>query len=112
MAKILKFVVLLPVAVLLLVFAIANRSVVTVSFDPFATADTSATIITAPLFAVLFLTLMIGVLIGGIATWFTQGVNRRRARVARDEAERWQDEAVRLRDQQGAAGTPNRLMIR
>ena len=112
MARFLKLLVLIPIAVVILAFSIANRSAVAVSFDPFSPPDSAAALITAPLFIVLFLTLMLGVLIGGVATWFTQGVNRRKARVARDEAERWQDEAVRLRDQQAAGPLGTRLMFR
>jgi uncharacterized integral membrane protein len=112
MVRFLKLLVLVPVAIVILAFAIANRTVVAVSFDPFSGADNSGAFIMAPLFVILFLTLIVGVIIGGTATWFTQGVNRRRARVARDDAERWQDEARRLRDQSPAVGVPNRVMIR
>ncbi len=113
MIRILKLLVLIPIVVVVLAFAIANRGPVSISFDPFSPPGTSNLIFPeAPMFVVLLLTLMLGVLIGGIATWFTQGVNRRRARMARDEAERWQEEAMRLRDQAPAVGMPNRVMLR
>ena len=99
MAKILKLLVLVPVAILILAFAIANRQTISVSFDPFSNPDVSTAFVTAPLFILLFLALIVGVILGGIATWFTQGVNRRRARAARDEADHWRDEAQRLRQQ-------------
>lgn len=111
MVRFLKLLVLIPVAVVVLAFAIANRTVVTVSFDPFSSADTSGAIIAAPLFIVLFLTLFVGVVVGGVATWFTQGVNRRKARDARDEVEHWQDEVRRTRQQAAPAGA-GRLMLR
>ena len=95
MVRILKLVVLVPVAVVILAFALANRQSVTVSFDPFSSVDDPIATLTLPLFLVLFLTLVVGVIVGGMATWFTQGVNRRRARAARDEAERWRAEARR-----------------
>ncbi len=110
MAKVLKFIILVPVAVVILAFALANRQGASVSFDPFASVnDTSATV-TLPLFLVLFLTLVVGVIVGGVATWFTQGVNRHRARVAREEADRWRDEARRAKQTvvipEGAAERP------
>ena len=97
MVKVLKFIILVPVAVLILAFALANRQSATVSFDPFASVNDPVATVTLPLFLVLFLTLVVGVIVGGVATWFTQGVNRRRARAARDEAERWRDEARRAK---------------
>jgi hypothetical protein len=113
MVRILKLLVLIPITVVILGFAIANRSIITVSFDPFAVPGTSNIVIQGPLFIILFLTLMVGVFVGGIATWFTQGRNRRKARVARDEAERWQDEAMRLREEGVvSAGVPGRALIR
>ncbi len=107
-----KLLVLVPVAVVVLAFAIANRTIVTVSFDPFSTADTSGAVIAAPLFVLLFLTLVIGVLLGGVATWFTQGVNRRKARRAQDEVEHWQDEVRRMRQQLPLSALPNRALTR
>jgi len=93
MRNILRFIVIAPVAILLLVFAFANRHVVTVSFDPFASGDNSAIALAAPLFLVLLLTLVIGVVVGGAATWLSQGRFRRAARQNRAEAERWRSEA-------------------
>ena len=39
-----------------------------------------------PLFVVLYVVLLIGVLLGGIATWFAQGQHRRREKHWRREA--------------------------
>lgn len=100
MARFFKLLILIPVAVVILAFAIANRQIASISLDPFSNPDASDAVIKAPLFIVLFLTLIVGVFIGGVATWFTQGINRRKARLARDDAERWREEALRL------GGTP------
>ncbi len=97
--KFFKLLILVPIAIVILAFAIANRQMVSVSFDPFSNPEASGALIAAPLFILLFLALIVGVIVGGIATWFTQGINRRRARDARDDAERWRDEARRLREQ-------------
>jgi hypothetical protein len=111
MVRFLKLLVLVPVAVIVLAFSIANRAIVAISFDPFSNLDASAAFIKAPLFVVLFLTLMIGVIVGGMATWFTQGRVRRKARAAQDDAERWQLEARRLRENQALTG-PHSLVVR
>jgi uncharacterized integral membrane protein len=93
MKNLLKLIVLAPVALLLLVFAFANRHFVTVSFDPFVGGDIAAFAITAPLFVILILAMMIGVLAGGVATWLAQGKYRRAARQYRAEVERLRGEA-------------------
>lgn len=70
-----------PIAVVLIGFAIANRQSVTVSLDPFANLDPGYAI-TAPLYLLTFGALIAGVLIGGSAAWFEQGKWRRgRARL-------------------------------
>ena len=97
--KFLKLLVLLPIAAVILAFSIANRQTISISFDPFSAPDASSAFVTAPLFLLLFLALIVGVILGGIATWFTQGKNRRKARAAREEAEQWREEVLRLRRQ-------------
>ena len=93
----LKFIVIAPFALLFVAFAFANGKLVTVSFDPFASADIPAFSITAPLFVVLILTGMFGVLAGGVVTWLAQGRYRKAARQNRAEAEKFRAEAVALR---------------
>jgi uncharacterized integral membrane protein len=94
MKALLKFFILAPIAILLLAFAFANRHIVTVSFDPFAADDGPAfAAISAPLFLLLFLAAMVGVLAGGAVTWLRQGKHRRAARVNRAEAERLRGQA-------------------
>lgn len=99
MAKALKLLILVPITVLIVAFAVANRQAVSISFDPFSAPTASDAFITAPLFVVLFLVLIVGVVVGGVAAWLAQGSNRRRAREARDEAAQWREEAQRLRQQ-------------
>lgn len=97
MKTFLKWLVLIPVAIVLLAFALANRHLVTVTLDPTGSSDISGFAITAPLFIILFLAGMVGVIFGGIATWFTQGKHRRAARLARNDADRLRNEADRLK---------------
>ena len=97
MKLIFRIFIVLPIALVLLLFAIANRHVVTVSFDPFTGGDIRGPAVTAPLFVVLLLTGLLGLLAGGFATWLTQGRWRRRARDARSDATIARAEADRLR---------------
>jgi uncharacterized integral membrane protein len=91
----LKWIVLAPLAAVLLVFALVNRQAVTVAFDPFD-SNSPALAVTLPLFAVLGLAAMIGIVIGGVATWFGQARHRRAARQARAELDRLKAENQHL----------------
>ncbi|MBX9741027.1 MAG: LapA family protein [Beijerinckiaceae bacterium] len=98
MKSFLKWLILAPVALVLLVFAIANREPVRVVLDPLSSGPPDFQIV-APLFIVLFLTAMLGVLAGGVATWLAQGRHRRAARHAKSDVERLRGECDRLRAQ-------------
>jgi len=77
--RIVAAIVLVPLTVVIIAFAVANRQMVTVSFDPFAGGEPAAAVM-LPLFALIILLLIIGVLIGGLATWLRQGKWRGAAR--------------------------------
>ncbi len=93
MIRFIRLVVLVIVAIVLLLFAFANRQFVTVSFDPFASADNAAYATAARLFAVVIAAAMLGVIAGAAATWLSQGRHRRAARHHRAEAQKWRAEA-------------------
>jgi uncharacterized integral membrane protein len=79
MRKFLNAVVLIPLGAILVVFAVANRHEVTVSFNPFDSSD-PALGFSLPLFVVIIAAVMLGVVAGGCATWFNQRRWRRAAR--------------------------------
>jgi len=87
MATFFRFLIFVPLGIVVLLLAIANRQLVTVSFDPFSSGDIPGPSITAPLFIVLLLALMAGALLGGVGAWLEQGKTRRALRKARDEIE-------------------------
>ena len=76
--------VLIPLAVVIVMFAVANREVITVSFDPFDSAN-PAFAVKMPLFILIFVLIGLGVLIGGIAAWLKQ--HKWRVRARRSEAD-------------------------
>jgi uncharacterized membrane protein YciS (DUF1049 family) len=120
MTRFLVAILMLVVAALLVAFAIANRNMVTVSFDPFDRAA-PAYLVTLPLYVFSFVVLILGVVLGGIVGWFTQGKRRRYLRRLEAELMRVRaefDRAVRektsheaaLRDMRGTTSTlPARL---
>ena len=79
MRKFLNAVILIPLGLIFIVFAVANRHLVTVSFDPFNSSDPSLGF-TLPLFVVIVAVAMLGVVAGGAATWLRQRHWRRAAR--------------------------------
>jgi len=72
-------VVLVPLAALILLFAVANRQWIKVSLDPFSAQDPTLAV-SLPLFFVVLFAVMAGVVIGGTATWLSQAKWRRSAR--------------------------------
>ncbi|MBX9587661.1 MAG: hypothetical protein K2X43_00050 [Hyphomonadaceae bacterium] len=89
------FFVALPVAILLITLAVANRHAVRLVLDPFRPAEPVISLV-LPLYAYLLGALLIGVVIGGAATWMSQARWRRSARQRASEASRWHAEADRL----------------
>jgi uncharacterized integral membrane protein len=79
MRKFFTAVVVIPLGVIFVVFAVANRHLVTVSFDPFNSTDPSVSV-RLPLFIVIIAMAMIGVVAGSSMTWFRQRRWRRAAR--------------------------------
>jgi uncharacterized integral membrane protein len=77
--RIVAAVILVPLAIVIVAFAVANRQSVTVSFDPFSAATPAASL-AMPLFELVIGLLIVGVLIGGVAAWLGQGRWRGAAR--------------------------------
>jgi len=96
--RFLKALVLLPVAILIVLLAVANRAPVTLSLDPFS-REAPEIAAQLPLFAVIFAAVMVGVVIGGTATWLAQGKHRRARRQFRREVTQLRSETERLRTQ-------------
>ncbi|OHV86739.1 LapA family protein [Mesorhizobium sp. ORS 3428] len=79
-------VVFVPLAVILIALAVANRGPVAFTLDPFHPGNPALTL-TWPLFIFLFLALAIGMVVGSMATWVKQGRYRKLARQRGLEAE-------------------------
>lgn len=98
MRAFLKILILLPVALAVVLFSIANRQTVRLSLDPFS-RDAPTVAFDAPLFALALAALALGILIGGFATWVGQRKHRKAKRVLGREADRLRVEAEALRAQ-------------
>jgi uncharacterized integral membrane protein len=116
--KFVAAVILIPLAIVIIAFAVANRQIVTVSLDPFS-SEHPASSLTLPLFALILVLLIAGVVIGGVAAWLRQAQWRRVARRLEREAEMLRGEVASLRHSSGnvasmpeAGNPPERLQLR
>ena len=109
MRKFLNALVVIPLGVIFVIFAVANRHLVTVSFDPF-NATTPVVAVTLPLFVVIIVVAVIGVAAGGMATWFRQGRWRRAARQHEADARQARSQLADLRVNASIGGEPQRLL--
>jgi uncharacterized integral membrane protein len=87
MKTFLKWLILAPIALAIIAFAILNRQNVPVVIDPFG-SDIGGLAFQAPLFFVMFLCGTVGVVAGSFVTWIGQGKHRRAAREAKAEVAR------------------------
>lgn len=93
MRRFISLLLILPISVVLVLLAVANRHPVTLVLDPFA----GAVSIEVPLFVLLFAAVIIGIVLGGATVWFKQGRYRKAARSAGREARRASAQVESLR---------------
>jgi len=102
--KIVTAVIVVPLAIVIVAFALANRQAVTVSFDPFS-STALAYAVSLPLFVLIFVLVVVGVIVGGIAAWLRQSSWRRSARRLDGDVRALHQEVEALRRRaQGEAG--------
>ncbi|GHA21107.1 hypothetical protein GCM10007989_15380 [Devosia pacifica] len=105
--KIAGWIILVPLCVILVAFALANRQLVSLNVNPFTPNDgLDAPGAGVPMFLVLYAVLLVGVLLGGIATWFAQSRHRHNERHWRREAHQLSRELETLKRQ--TRPTPSR----
>lgn len=102
--KIVTVLILVPLALAIVMFAVTNRAAVTLAFDPFG-AEPPMFSFALPLFLVLLTALIAGVIVGGAAAWSRQSKWRRRARRLSADLKAAQAENSTLRHQLEAAST-------
>lgn len=77
--RILTLIIALPLAVILIVLAVANRAAVSITLDPFNPGNPVLTY-SAPLFLWLLGALLLGIILGGLLIWFRQRKYRKLVR--------------------------------
>lgn len=99
MRRFLRWIIGVPVAIIVISFAVANRRWVTLSLDPFS-QDAPFAAIDMPLWLLLFVGIFIGMMVGWAASWFAQGKWRKAARDSKAELAQLQRELAEVRKEQ------------
>jgi uncharacterized integral membrane protein len=98
MRRFLTYILLIPFAIVIVALSVANRAPVTFSLDPIGSVAPGWSA-TGPLYVFLFVAVIVGIVVGGIAAWLRQGRWRHAARAERAANERLRSEIGRLRQQ-------------
>ena len=85
MKKVLARLIWVPLGLLFVIFLVANREPIAVSFDPLSTDDPAIATPPLPLFLWLALSMLFGVGLGAAGMWATGRPARRKARAERRE---------------------------
>jgi uncharacterized integral membrane protein len=98
--KVISALILVPLGLVLIALAVANRGAVVVSLDPFDQARPALSY-SLPLFVLILLLLIAGVIVGGIASWLRQSKWRRAARQAQAQTRALRAELDAMKEQRG-----------
>jgi hypothetical protein len=105
MRSVLRIIVLVPLGLIFLYFALANRGPVTIFLDPFSHGEGGPSF-AAPVYLVVLASIALGVVGGGVSSWVAHGRYRRAAKAARADAKKARTEADQLRGQALASLSP------
>jgi len=96
--RLVSWFILVPLTLVLVVFALANRQFVRVNFDPLSPQNPLLPSLEIPLFVVIYAVLIVGVFLGGFAAWFAQRGQRRQKRLWRRQARQLEQERKSLNE--------------
>ena len=103
--------VIAPLAALLVALAVVNRKTAILVLDPFAGIEPRLSL-EAPLFLFLLGAFALGLIVGGIATWLSQGKWRRTARAGARVARDLRRQTSRLeKELEGLHSAPPRVRL-
>ncbi|RFC63110.1 LapA family protein [Fulvimarina endophytica] len=95
-SRILSVLLLLVIAVPLVTFLVINRNPVSLSLDPFGTMPQF--VFDLPLSLIIIASALVGVVVGCVFTWISEGTNRREAWRRKFEMEKMEREKAELED--------------
>jgi hypothetical protein len=98
MKALLNLILWFPLAIIGVVFLIANRALVAVSLNPFADESGFLTSPPLPMWVWLMMMLFVGVALGSLGMWSSNAPNRRKARELRAELKSVRSELANIRE--------------
>ena len=96
MKRLVSLFILVPVGIIILALAVANRQ--PVAFSMPQVGDVTLYQFQIPLYVLLFASLLTGMVIGSLATWLKQGKHRKSAREHKVEATKMAFEAQKQKE--------------
>lgn len=112
MRKLIVSLLLAVLGVLLIVFFVANRHDVLISFDPFSLEDPAFAIGPMPMWAAMAATLGIGYGLGAVGMWLSDGSLRKKAKERKREIKRLKTELKMTGAEAAADGGTNLPAVR
>ncbi len=109
MAKFVSWFLGLPIAIIIVALSVANRHSVRISFDPINVSSPFMSF-EIPLYLLMLLTVILGIVVGGASSWLNQSKWRKAAREARHEMSEMRSESLALK--QKATTSENQLVPR
>lgn len=97
MKRLITLFIIAPIAILVIWLAVTNRTPVTVAIPPDVGGQPIFTF-SAPLYMLIFGSVLLGLVLGSMATWFKQGKHRKAAREQKVEATKWHFEADKAKE--------------
>lgn len=102
MRKLVLVVFTIPLAIILIALSVANRAPVLATLDPFNPGNPALSF-SLPLFAIVLVAMMVGVVLGSLLTWVKQGKHRSRAKTEASRADAIKREADAIKQERAAA---------
>lgn len=100
MKKLIERILWIPVFLIAVVFMVANRQEVAVSFNPFADGSGFLTSVALPLWAWFMLMICLGMILGSLGMWSSGAPKRRNTKELREEVKSLKQQLASHREAQ------------
>ncbi|MEM8987749.1 MAG: LapA family protein [Pseudomonadota bacterium] len=106
MKTLVTWLIAVPAGIVVVLFALANRTPVVVSFDPFTPGAPALAVGPAPRIVVMFAVLMVGFILGAVAAYASGDAVRKRAAARKKEIRQLRRDVAAAKTTARAEGGP------